>query len=199
MRVKVAIAFMLVLAAGLLLTVNVMSEEKKMTDEEMMAIYMKYAAPGEAHKALDPLVGSWDFVTRWWTDPATPPQESKGICESKWILGGRFVQEDVSGDMMGAPFHGMGLTGHDNYKKQYISYWFDEMSTCGMMSTGTADATRKVINFTGSWDDMATGKVKNFKAITRIINNDQHVYEMYDFGEDGKEWKSFEVSYTRKK
>ena len=110
----------------------------------MMAAYAKYATPGPQHKMLDPLVGSWDCTAQMWNDPSAAPTESKATCETKWVLGGRFTQDDVTGDMGGMPFHGMGINGYDNIKKEFVSFWIDEMSTSFMITTGQSDASGKV-------------------------------------------------------
>src|ERR1035438_2526899 len=110
--------------------------------EEMTKAWMAAATPGEAHKKLEPMVGSFTVVTKMWMDPAKPPEESTGTSESKWVLGGRFVEQRVEGTAMGQPFSGIGYTGYDNYKKKYVGSWTDTMGTMIMISTGTADASR---------------------------------------------------------
>jgi hypothetical protein len=194
-----AIALVLI---GIFLAVPAFTQEKKAVpnEQEKMALYAKYAQPGEHHKYLEPLIGSWDCTAKMYMDPSAPPQESKATCETKWVLGGRFVYDDVHGDMNGMPFEGMGFTGYDNLKEEYNSFWIDESATSFMISNGNIDPTHKIITMTGSWKDPAENmKVKKFKSIARIVSNDQHVYEMYETGPDGKEMKTFEITYNRKK
>ncbi|MCP4633461.1 MAG: DUF1579 domain-containing protein [candidate division Zixibacteria bacterium] len=176
------------------------SEEPPMSDEEVMKIYMKYATPGEQHKQLQADVGSWEFSTKWWEEEGAKPEESKGTSEVKAIFGGKFIYEDVSGEMMGNPFKGIAITGYDNFKEQYVSFWIDEMSTSMMISYGTPDESGKLVTYEGTYDDLITGeKDKKSKSIMRIIDNDNRIYEMFEWDEDGKEYKSFEIVYTRKK
>jgi hypothetical protein len=192
-----------IIAFGLTLSGLVMAEDMKKTpakDEEMMAAYMKYAMPGPYHKYLEPLVGSWDCTSKMWMDPSAPPQESKATSEKKWILGGRFVQEEASGEMNGMPFHGLGLTGYDNISNKFNFVWLDEMGTSVMYITGACDSTGKVITMYGSYPDPMTNmQEKKYKVVTRIVDNDHHLFEMYNIGTDGKEFKTLELSYTRKK
>jgi hypothetical protein len=52
----------------------------------------------------------------------------------------------------------------------------------------------------GTYDDPVKGaKDQPFRTVNRFLSNDQRVYEMYEIGKDGKEFKNFEVIYTRKK
>jgi hypothetical protein len=114
------------------------------------------------------------------------------------ILGGRFLQEEFQGEMMGKKFNGMGLTGYDKFNNKYVSFWIDDMGT-GMFTTeGTADENGKVLTFTGKMDDPMTGeKGKSMKLITRIVSPDKHIFEMHDLSL-GEKSKTMEITYTRK-
>jgi hypothetical protein len=202
MRLRALLLCLAILGFGIMIHQQAYSEDttKAPTQDEIMAAYMKYAQPGEFHKYLEPLVGEWAVSIKMWMNAGAPPEESKGTTVSKWILGSRFVQEDASGSMGGMPFHGMGITGYDNVKNEYVSFWIDEMATSFMITSGKSDPTGKIITMSGSYaDPMANMAQTKFKTITRIIDNNQHVYEMYNTGSDGKEFKSLELTYTRQK
>jgi hypothetical protein len=166
----------------------------------MMKRWEAAATPGAAHKVLDPLVGEWNVASKWWMSPDQPPMESKGTVTTRWILGGRFLQDDFSGDMMGKPMKGMGLTGYDNLKKKYTSFWVDETSTAMYTSEGDASEDGKVITFLGKMDDVMTGeKNKTIKFVVRIVNASKHIFEMFDMPKnDGKGMKCAEMIYTKK-
>ena len=157
------------------------------------------STPGEAHKALEPLVGEWQIEARFWMQgPDAEPVESKGTTKGKWILGNRFIQEELNGEMMGQPFQGIGTTGYDNLKKKYVSTWVDNMNTMISISEGTYDPQAKVFTFTGKMDDIISGqKDKPFKYILRVVSNDKHIFEMHDPSLGAKS-KNGEITYTRK-
>jgi hypothetical protein len=166
--------------------------------QKMMETYAKYATPGEHHQLLDPLVGNWEATTSWRMEPDAEPQTSQATSECMWILGGRYLQENVTGEMDGNVFHGIGITGYDNFRGKYFSFWIDEMATSYMVSEGTVDETGKVFTMKGTYDDIMTGqKGKEFRTVSRIIDNDTHLYEMYEYDDNGNERRSFEVKYTR--
>ncbi len=54
---------------------------KKMDMQEIMEIYRKIGTPGEPHKLLAKLEGSWITKGRSWSDPGSPPRESTGSVE----------------------------------------------------------------------------------------------------------------------
>ena len=169
------------------------------SQDEMMKAWAAVAAPGEAHKKLEPVVGSFTVATKMWMDPSKPPEATSGTSENKWALGGRFVEQRVEGTAMGQPFSGVGYTGYDNYKKKYVGSWMDTMGTMIMSSTGTADASGKKLTFWSTMDDVMTQKTMKVKSMVTIVDNDHHTYEMWAPGPDGKMFKSLEVQYTRKK
>ena len=88
---------------------------KKIEFHEIMEIYKKAGTPGEPHKLLAKLEGSWTTRSRGWMDPGEPPVESTGTCEQRMILDGHYLRQEYAGDMMGAPFTGINLLGYDNH------------------------------------------------------------------------------------
>ena len=131
-------------------------------------------------------------------DPSQPMAEAKSTSVITSLMDGRYIQEESTGEMMGMPFHGLGVTGYDNVTKKFVSTWMDNMGTGIMMSEGTADAAGKVITFTGSMADPMTGKLKKYRMVTTVADDDHHVFEMYIKDPAGKEYKSMEITYERK-
>jgi hypothetical protein len=86
---------------------------------EGMEAWMIAGSPGEHHKRLEPMVGSWKARVSWWAAPGAPPQVSDGAMTAEWILGGRFVKETFESYSPEMPFQGMGLYGYDNLRGKY--------------------------------------------------------------------------------
>jgi uncharacterized protein DUF1579 len=170
-----------------------------MDDKAMMEAWMKVATPGEGHKRLEPVVGTWDAKITMWMAPGAPPQESTGKSENKWVLGGRFVEQRHEGNFMGQPFSGVGYTGYDNFKKQYVGTWMDTAGTMIMISQGTADSTGKTLSMTSTVDDFMTGKPASIKSEVKMVDADHHTMEMWGPDPTGKQFKTMEIHYTRKK
>jgi Protein of unknown function (DUF1579) len=167
--------------------------------QEMMAKMMEYATPGEGHKALEPLVGNWDYTVTWWETPDAKPQKSTGTSEAKWIMGGRYLEQTAEGMSMGQEFKGMGIMGYDNMEKEYNGVWIDNMGTGMMTSTGSYDPAAKSFTEKGSFTCPQEGGEKSYHGVTTLINPDKYTYEMYVAGKDGKEVRVMEIVYTRKK
>ena len=63
-----------------------------MDEKAAMEAMQKAATPGDAHKKLESMVGTFDAKVKMWMDPSKPPEESTGTSESAWVLGNRFVE-----------------------------------------------------------------------------------------------------------
>ncbi len=106
--------------------------------QAMMELYAKLAQPGDPHKLFATLVGSWTTQTTEWMEPGKPPTESSGTAEMKMLLDGRFLYQEISGQIMGQPFSGIAIDGYDNLRKKYITAWMDSMGTGIFAMEGTA-------------------------------------------------------------
>lgn len=173
--------------------------DKKDPTQAMMDAMERAGKPGDAHKRLADMAGSFDSVTRMWMMPGAQPVESKGHSENKLLWDGRFLQQDFRGEAMGKPFTGLGMTGYDNTRKRYVATWMDSMDTALAYMEGTMDAAGKVLTMTMNRTDPMTGKPHRMRTVTRVESPDRHVFELYEPGPNGKEFKSMEMVYTRAK
>ena len=154
--------------------------------------------PGEHHRVLGKLAGSWNMAVKYRMSADSPVVESKGTCERKWILGNRFVLEEFDGGSLALPFQGLAIYGYDAFDKKYTSVWVDTTNTAMTTSAGTCQEDCRVIAFVGRHGDPWSGTKKPSRGVTRFVNDDQHVLELYEPDREGKEFKVLEITYTRK-
>lgn len=167
-----------------------------MDEKAAMETMQKAATPGEAHRKLDAMIGTFDAKVKIWTDPSKPPVESPSTSENTWVLGNRWVQTKHEGTFMGQPFSGIGYTGYDNVMKKYVGTWMDTADT-GMMTTkGTM--TGNVMRATATMSDPMTGKTAVSTMTTTLTDKDHYTIEMWDKLPNGKMAKVMEINYTRK-
>jgi len=170
------------------------------SEDPMMAKWRKDSSPGENHKYLEPLIGRWNHTVRYWKRIDSNPEESKGTNQNKWILGNRFLYEEIQGTFMGKPFEEIAIIGYDNLREEYNSVWIHNMRTGMMTSVGQYDLATKIFTEKGSYASPLSGeKNKTFRSLTKILDNDHYSYEMYALSPDGKEFKSMEILYERVK
>lgn len=161
-------------------------------DKAMMDAWMKASTPGDHHKKLAGLEGTWNTNVKMWMKPGAPPEESTGTSENKMVLGGRYLQQSYSGSMMGGPFNGIGYTAYDNIKNEFVSTWIDSAGTGIMVSKGN------LMEMSGTVDDPVTGKPLAVKEKLTIADADHHSFEMWMPAPDGSMFKTMEIWYTRK-
>ena len=163
--------------------------------QRMMQLAEELATPGAAHQRLDYFTGEWNTSTSIMGMESEP-----GTQTIKWILGGRQLQSNMSGSMMGKPFEGLGLMGYDNYKKKYTSTWCDSISTTLLTSEGLADQTGKVFTLFGTMDEWMDGTHdKAVKYVYRIVDENTYEFEIHDLGIVPGDTKVISMTATRKK
>ena len=197
MKMKVWMALAL-----LVVCTSVVADEPKKAmpadQKAMMDAMMKAMMPGEPHKLLENMVGTFDVKVTAWMMPGDPPMNSTGTSVNTWIMGGRFVEEKFTGQFMGQPFTGIGYLGYDNIKKTYWSSWMDNMSTGAMMSTGSTSDNGKTWKFTATMPDPMTGKDTPIEEHVNVTDKDHYSFDMWAPGPDGKMMKTMAIAYSRK-
>ena len=171
-------------------------EGKKMDMQAMMEVYKKVGTPGEPHKLLAKLEGSWITKTTGWLE-GKPAMESTGTCEQKLVLNGHYLQQIYTGEMMGAPFSGINLLGYNNHTKNYESVWLDSMSTAIYLFVGKGSADGKTITQECSYDDPVRGPAV-WSSVTKIKDDNTLEFAMFITPKGGKEEKMMEMTVARK-
>ena len=164
---------------------------------EPEAVLKKLATPGEHHERLGALAGKWKLAVKWRNTPEDKWAESQGVAEYKWILGGRFLQEDFQYDMGGQSIEWLGIYGYDNFQKKYTAVWVDNGGTNTEFATAEYDAQGKVFNYLGEQDDPPSGGKRSFKWLITVESQDKLRYDSFDQNPPGKYFKNTEIVATR--
>lgn len=176
------------------------------SEEEMMKMMMENAKVNDHHKLLGDLVGEWTYAVKMWMSPDAPPMDSKGTAVRKAEMGGRYFVADASGKfampgpdgkMTDFDFKGHGTDAYDNAKQKFVSTWYDNMGTGIMMLEGTYDPASKTFTYQGDYD-LAPGMKTKVRETIKIADKDHHTMEWFE-DRGGKEVKTMEIAYTRKK
>jgi hypothetical protein len=177
--------------------------------QQMMAKWLATINPGEHHEKLAPFVGAWNLeIKTWMGGPGTPPSVAKGKATARRVLGKRYVLEEMTAQMMlpdatgqlkPTPFEGLGMTGYDNYRNMYQTSWADNMSTDLLQFSGACDPDGKTFRYYGAMDEPMLDVIgRTVKVVYRVLDEDKHVFEMYDL-HAGDDYKVMEITYTRQK
>ncbi len=191
------------LCATVLVTGGLLAQQEKthqeMSPEEqaMMAAWEAYMTPGEHHQKLVSKAGNWTIEGRIWHAPGIEGDTFTATAVLKEIMDGRYILENVEGELMGESFHGLGIFGFDNLKQAYVGAWVDNMNTGILRSEGTASGDGKTLNSPTEHPDFQNGAYTKNRIVERQISNDKIVSTFYNRSPDGQEYVHMELTYTR--
>jgi hypothetical protein len=80
----------------------------------------RLALPGDKHRWLDPLVGQWKVEMKVWPAAGAAPIVSSDLrARREWVLGGRYLREELSGNFAGNPSSRIALLGFNNLEERF--------------------------------------------------------------------------------
>ena len=167
--------------------------------KEMMEKAQKWTNPGEQHKGLERFLGKWDIEMRMFMGAqATPPE--KGTAETRWLMDGRWLVSDWSGQMMGMRVRGHSIIGYDNFKMSYVMTALTNFDTAMNHSEGDMTPDGKSLIMYGTLDEYLTGEHdKMVKYAYRFISADEMRLEIHDLPIGEVDTKVVEITYKRAK
>ena len=148
----------------------------------------------DEHKLLQKDVGTWDATVKLWPVANAEPVESKGTEKNELLPGGLWLVTHFEGDFGGMKFVGVGTMGYDPEEKKYVGTWIDNMTPHLMVTKADYDAKTKTFTGKSESRDPATGKLLPTKSISRYVDDNTRVFEMYTPDPDGKEFKMMEMT-----
>ncbi|WP_278378877.1 DUF1579 domain-containing protein [Chryseobacterium arthrosphaerae] len=177
------------------------TEWKPVDSATAMKAWMEYSTPGEMQKMLAKSDGTWTGETTMWMEDGGKPMMSKSEAINKMMYGGRYQTSNHKGSFMGMPFEGMSIVGYDNSKKKFVSTWIDNMGTGIMHGEGDWNPSTKSVEFKGKMTDPSRpGKDCDFREVFTFVDDNTQKMEMYGAdSKTGKEYKTMEINFTRKK
>ena len=168
--------------------------QQKVEKTSNMAEMLKATQPSEYHKRLESLAGSWDVLVRFKYGPGSERQ-GKGSSEAKWILGGRFLQQEYQSESGQVTLQ---FIGYDNQKKKFLEMKMDNMDTGVLYTEGSMSEDGKVITNVGIRTDPMTGEAKKLRIVTTLTDKDHYTVEWFQPDSEGKEEKRVTMIHTRK-
>lgn len=174
------------------------SAQVKIDEQAMMAAMVAHAQPGEHHKYMAQMAGEWNATVKYYMAPGEEPQVALAQSSNTLIFGGRYLKQKFVMDTADNQFNGIGYLGYDNAKQKYIMVWLDDTTSSIATSEGTCDGAGKVFTFFGDMYDAYTKTFYESKTVTRILDENTHVMEMYKADDKGQECMEMEIIYRRK-
>lgn len=197
MKQPTRLAILLLALTILLLAPPALADDADSAKQQaMMEAMQKAMAPGENHEFLAGQAGDWTYTGKMWMDPNQPPAETTGTLKSAMILDGRYLEEQISGEVMGSTFSGRGTTAYDNTTGEFIYTWIDSMGTGILVSRGQRDGNTLTVK--GKFVDPMSKQPLKVRAVTHVVDKDHYTYEYYSTAPGAPEFKSLELECVRK-
>ncbi len=175
-------------------------EAMAMPDSATMAKnWQAYMTPGDVHKMMASWDGTWNSDITMWMQPGAPEEKTTSVAVNKMVLNGLYQQSTHTGMMMGMPFNGMSTTAYDIHKKEFINTWIDNMGSGIMVLKGPWDEATKTMNLKGKATDPGTTGDMDVRETLKIIDENTQEMEMFSMMPNGKEFKTINIRFTRKK
>jgi hypothetical protein len=188
MTIRTYSALMIVALCAVTLRAAGQAQEKPKTDD--------LNAPGEEHRKLDSLAGSWDVTVKFPVGPGRT-MEGKSACEAKWVMDGRFLRQEYSSTFAGKPLTVVRYLGFDRHRGRFIEIQFESTHTDVMRNEGTISNDGKTITCEGTHIDAAASKEAKVRSVTTIADKDAFTVEM--FYTVGEQTKIITLTHKRKK
>ena len=192
----------LVVPALLAAPVAVTAQEGGPTDmtemmEEMKKRMAEVATPGEHHEALARFLGDWEVELKL-VMPGVPEQSWPATAKYEWLIEDRWMSQRIVGTLMDAPYESFSILGFDNYAKNHVVATVSSSDTSMIVARGlVTDPTGKTNATYGTLDEYTTNELnKPFKAVTRVVSENEHVLEIWDLGIGDAGAKVLEFVYT---
>ncbi len=166
---------------------------------DLGAMFEAISKPIEEHKHLEAFVGTWDAVMSFEMEPGGPEMQSTGVMVNTMIFGGRFLDQNFKGDLMGTPFEGRSVWGYSKEYKQYQATWIDSLGTTLFLSTGQVSQGGKVFTMTGEQMDPMSGEKQKYKDVITVVDANTNTFVRTFVNADGTEAMAFKIRYTRRK
>lgn len=169
-------------------------------DMAAMAKMLELAQPGPEHEELAKTAGTWDMDYSMWMMPDAPPLKASGESKTEMVLGGRWLYNDASGEMMGSKTQSIGYLGYDRRTEEYVTVGLDTMGTYFITASGEKGEDG-VIRMHGV-DDSPMGKqVYTFEM--EFPSEDEQILRLYFSEMSGQTFdppfKLMEYTATRSK
>jgi hypothetical protein len=165
---------------------------------------LELAKESPPHRMLSKLGGKWDLDYKLWINPNADPEEGSGTADAEVILGGRFLQVNMTYSIYEKEFTSEHIFGYDTNVKRFILFSIDEFGTDAIFQYGNFNVEVESIVFTGK-DSISVNPSTRQKSyeyrIELYVPTEEEVSEFgfntYFLNPDGKWIPLMQTSFTK--
>ncbi len=154
--------------------------------------------PTVEHEQMAREAGTWDAKVTMWYEPGAEADLSTGV-ETNTMLGSLWLLSKFEGQMAGAPFVGHSQTGYDPTQEKYVGTWIDSISPYMTSMLGVYDVKTHTLTMNTECRCFMTGEMRTGRLVTKYVDNNTKVMEMYGPDDSGNEYLMMRIDYKRQK
>ncbi|MCE7053881.1 DUF1579 domain-containing protein [Algoriphagus sp. AGSA1] len=156
--------------------------------------WVTYMTPSDVHSMLSNYQGEFTLEIRM-----TGQQGSTIVnATNRMILGGRFLQIDQKGQMMGMGYEALSTIGYNTIDKTISTTTITNMGTGTLTVHGEWSPEDKTASMKGTLTNPVTGEAINVRQKIAFMDKDSFVIENFDQEGNQSEKKTIEYLFTRK-
>jgi hypothetical protein len=163
----------------------------------------RLAMPGEQHRWLEPLVGSWTVEMLVYPGPGAQPFVSQGLrAKREWTLGGRYLREELRGTVMGNDSARDAILGFNRLDGRFELVTVDTFEPGQMFYAGRDEPTPTRFSLHGDSTEAGmgaepTGRRRDLRFEFEVTGPDANVQRIFVRYPGGAEFLFVEQRFTR--
>lgn len=161
--------------------------------------WTEYMTPSATHQILGKYAGDFVLEITMWMSADQEPVKVTVNSTHKMILGDRFLEMAQTGDMMGMEYQALTIIGFNTSSKTYALTTMTNMGTGILSLLGNGSTDAHIADLTGQMINPVNKKPMNIRQKISFTDSDSLLIENFDQDENGKERKSMQYKFTRKK
>lgn len=171
--------------------------------DEQTTAAARLSQPGPEHRWLDPLVGTFAVEMLVYPGPGAEPVVSKEVGATReWILGGRYLREELRGAVFGQPSARDGVLGYNRLERRFEWVTQDTFEPGQMIYLGRGDAGPRTFSMYGESTEAGfgaepTGRKRNLRFEFEIIDRNRNVQRIFATFPGQDEYLFVEQRFTR--
>jgi Protein of unknown function (DUF1579) len=155
--------------------------------QEPLPASARLAMPGDKHRWLEPLIGRWNVEMLVWPTAGAAPIVSKEMRATReWILGGRYLREELMGKFAGNESNRVGILSYNNLDERFELLTIDTFEPGQMRYASQVPGTSQRFSVVGESTEAGygakpTGRKRELRYEFEIENarNVQRIYVKY--------------------
>jgi hypothetical protein len=163
----------------------------------------RLAMPGDQHRWLEPLVGSWTVEMLVYPGPGAAPFVSQGLRATReWTLGGRYLREELRGAVMGNESARDAILGFNRLDGRFELVTVDTFEPGQMFYAGRDEPTPTRFSLHGDSTEAGmgaepTGRRRDLRFEFEIQGPDRNIQRIFVRYPGGAEFLFVEQRFTR--